>query len=62
MKQKESVPLTRKLIGATGLELLRRGGPREVSTRKVARELGVSAMALYPHVGNKEGLLDAIKF
>jgi AcrR family transcriptional regulator len=31
-----------------------------VSMRSVAARVGVSAMALYPHVGNKEALLDGL--
>lgn len=51
--------LRRALIEA-GLELLRSREAESVSLREVAREVGVSATAVYRHFPDKEALLDAL--
>ncbi|MEZ4291573.1 MAG: TetR family transcriptional regulator [Myxococcota bacterium] len=60
MPRRSDRPLDRDLIAACALALFREGGLAAVTTRRVASALGVSPMALYVHVGNKEGLLDAV--
>lgn len=51
--------LRRALIEA-GLELLERRDGDELSLREVARQVGVSATAVYRHFPHKEALLDAL--
>lgn len=45
---------------ALGLEKLAQSGTPELGLRELARELGVSATALYRHFPNKDALLDAL--
>jgi AcrR family transcriptional regulator len=52
--------LTRTRIADVALELFRAEGLPALTTRRTARALDVSPMALYPHVGSKEGLVDAV--
>jgi AcrR family transcriptional regulator len=52
--------LTRKRILETALEIVDREGLEELSMRRLASELGVSAMSLYNHVPNKDALLEGI--
>jgi AcrR family transcriptional regulator len=47
-------------IYAAALELADEGGLAAVSTRKVARRLGMSHMSLYPHISSKQALLDGM--
>lgn len=54
------VVLTRELIVHTAVELVEREGPDALSMRAVGDELGVSAMAIYRHLGGKDALLGAI--
>jgi AcrR family transcriptional regulator len=44
----------------TALRLIDRDGAAALTMRRLADELGVTAMALYNHVANKEALLDGI--
>jgi AcrR family transcriptional regulator len=53
-------PLSAEAIVATGLELGDSEGAAAITVRRVAAQLGVTPMALYRHVGGKDGLLDAI--
>ena len=53
-------PLSAAAIAACALELADREGLETVSMRNVADILGVSAMALYRHVENREALLLAM--
>lgn len=53
-------PLTRARILATALAIVDRDGLEELSMRRLASELGVSAMSLYNHVPNKDALLEGI--
>lgn len=50
--------VTRENLADAALRLLEREGPRGLSMRKVAAEVGVQAASLYWHVRNKEELLD----
>ena len=52
--------LSARTIAACGVALADREGLESVSMRRIAEALGVSAMALYRHVGNRESLLLAM--
>lgn len=52
--------LDRPAVLSAALDLADSGGLAAVTMRAVADRLGVTAMALYPHVGDKEGLLDGL--
>lgn len=54
------VPLSRELVVATARGLLEREGAGPLSFRAVARELGVTAPALYQYVSDKRDLLAAV--
>src|SRR5574339_428917 len=60
MPRRSDPRLDRALIAQVALELFRKQGLAGLTTRRVAQALGVSPMTLYVHVGNKEGLLDAV--
>jgi AcrR family transcriptional regulator len=60
MARRKNFSLSRDAIAEAGLALFRSGGAAAVTTRRLAAELGASPMSLYVHVGNKQGLLDAI--
>jgi AcrR family transcriptional regulator len=49
----------RRILDAA-LELADERGLGGVTMRALAEKLGVTAMALYPHIGGKEGLLDGL--
>jgi AcrR family transcriptional regulator len=53
-------PLTIERITAAALEIVDRDGLDALSMRQLAAALGVSPMALYNHVPNKERLLDRL--
>lgn len=53
-------PLTRDLVIATARAQLERDGARQLSLRAVARELGVTAPALYAYVRDKSDLLAGV--
>jgi AcrR family transcriptional regulator len=54
-------PLNEQEIVAAGLQLLRCHGAEALSMRGLARQLGVSVMALYHYVRSKEELLDKLR-
>lgn len=60
MSTVERLPLTRQRIADAALALGDADGLDSLSMRKVGAELGVEAMSLYNHVGNKDDLLDAV--
>lgn len=51
-------PVTREAVVVAALELLGEGGLDNVSFRRIATRLGVSAPTLYWHVENKRQLMD----
>lgn len=51
--------LTRAAIAAKVIAIADADGRDAITVRRVTRELGVTAMALYAHFPNKEALLDA---
>jgi AcrR family transcriptional regulator len=55
-----SLPLKRDRVLEAALVVAEREGLERLSMRLVARELGVSPMALYRHVTNKDALLDGL--
>lgn len=52
--------LTRERVVDGAVDLADRDGIESVSMRRLADELGIEAMSLYTHVGNKDDLLDAM--
>lgn len=54
------VPLTRRRILETALELVDREGGEALTMRRLGGELGVAAMSLYNHVAGREALLDGL--
>jgi AcrR family transcriptional regulator len=50
----------RRKILAAALAIADERGLDAVSMRTVARQVGMSAMALYPHIASKEALLDGV--
>ena len=56
---KSAVSLTREAIIATALDLVE-GSPGGLSLRALAAALSVTPMALYPHIGDLDGLLEAM--
>src|SRR3954470_7107780 len=54
---RERAPLGRALIASTVAEMIDEGGVESLTMRSVAARLGVSAMALYHHVEDKDELL-----
>src|SRR5262249_40084073 len=42
------------------LRILEAEGPQAVSMRRVAKEVGITAMAIYHHFSSREALLDAV--
>jgi AcrR family transcriptional regulator len=54
------VPLDRRRITETALQLLNEVGLKELSMRRVADALGVKAASLYYHVKDKEELLELL--
>lgn len=53
-------PLTRELILDGAVGLIEREGPGALSMRRLGATLGVEAMAIYHHFGNRDELLGAI--
>lgn len=53
-------PLSRERVVAAAVQLADADGIDTVSMRSLARRLGVEAMSLYNHVGNKDDLLAAM--
>jgi AcrR family transcriptional regulator len=60
VKQVSREPLRRELIAAEAIQLLKEVGSDKLTMRALASRLGVSAMALYHHVDDKEELLRLI--
>lgn len=60
MASRSTPRLTRDAILQAALDLADDGGLAAVTMRAVAQRLGVTAMALYAHVGDKDGLLDGL--
>jgi AcrR family transcriptional regulator len=54
------MPDMRRKILQAAVEIADERGLAAVSMRSVAQRVGVSAMALYPHISNKEALLDGM--
>jgi AcrR family transcriptional regulator len=54
------LPLKRERVLDAALAVAEREGLQRLSMRQVAAELGVSPMALYRHVRNKDDLLDGL--
>jgi AcrR family transcriptional regulator len=59
-KARAQVELSRETIRAAALQLIDQHGLEEFSTRKLGRELGCEAMALYWYYPSKDALLDAV--
>lgn len=53
----ERVPLTRQLIASIAADLIKAEGIEALTMRTVAAKLGVSAMALYHHVADKDEIV-----
>jgi AcrR family transcriptional regulator len=51
---------TRAAILAAAMRLLEKGGQEAVTMRRVAKAVGVTAMAIYHHVPDREALLRAL--
>src|ERR1700722_8902746 len=60
MRTPYTTPLRRELVLDAALTVAERVGLERLSMRLVAGELGVSAMALYRHVKDKDDLLDGL--
>jgi AcrR family transcriptional regulator len=59
-KPEKRTPLTRERALAAAMTIADTEGIGALTMRRVAKELGVEAMALYYHVANKEDLLDGM--
>lgn len=55
-----SQPLDRAQITAAALDLLREGGSKNLSTRRLADKLGIKSASLYYHFQDKQHLLDYV--
>jgi AcrR family transcriptional regulator len=51
---------TSQQIYQCALRILEAEGPQAVSMRRVAKEVGITAMAIYHHFPSREALLDAV--
>lgn len=60
MKGKETRTLNREDVLAAAESLVKRHGPRALTMRGLAAELGTAVTSIYWHVGNRESLLDAL--
>ncbi|HEV2814390.1 MAG TPA: TetR/AcrR family transcriptional regulator [Solirubrobacteraceae bacterium] len=60
MSAQRTTALSRELIAETALAMADRDGVESVSMRRLAAELGVTAMAIYRHFRDKDELIDAI--
>ncbi len=56
----ERVPLTRELIASVAADLIKAEGIDALTMRTVASKLGVSAMALYHHVADKDEIIQLV--
>jgi AcrR family transcriptional regulator len=52
--------LTSQRIYRCALRILEADGPQAVSMRRVAKEVGITAMAIYHHFPSREALLNAV--
>lgn len=52
--------LSREVIARAALELIDEEGVGAASMRSIGKRLGVQGMSLYKHVGDRDGLLDAV--
>ncbi|MFI6940671.1 TetR/AcrR family transcriptional regulator [Streptomyces sp. NPDC050418] len=52
--------LTRDDVLAAAAAMVKEHGPRALTMRKLAAELGTAVTSIYWHVGNRESLLDAL--
>ncbi|MGC4106830.1 MAG: TetR/AcrR family transcriptional regulator [Thermomicrobiales bacterium] len=59
-KPEKRTPLTRERVLAAAMTIADAEGIGALTMRRVAKELGVEAMALYYHVANREALLDGM--
>ena len=55
-----SQPLDREQITTVALDLLRTGGVKDLSTRRLAEKLGIKSASLYHHFRDKQQLLDYV--
>jgi TetR/AcrR family transcriptional regulator, tetracycline repressor protein len=55
------MPLTRAQIAGAALRVADHDGPEAPGIRRVARELGVTPMALYRYVASREDLLEVVR-
>jgi TetR/AcrR family tetracycline transcriptional repressor len=55
-----NVPLSREVIVSAALELAEREGLDRLTMRALASQLGVTPMAIYYHVPDKEALVDLV--
>jgi AcrR family transcriptional regulator len=51
---------TSERIAAVALRVLEEEGPGAVSMRRIAKEVGITPMAIYHHFPNREALLDTV--
>jgi len=54
------VTTTSERIAAVALRVLEDEGPAAVSMRRIAKEVGITPMAIYHHFPNREALLDTV--
>ncbi|UGY90656.1 TetR/AcrR family transcriptional regulator [Streptomyces gobiensis] len=52
--------LTREAVLDAAADLVKQQGPRALTMRKLAAELGTAVTSIYWHVGHRESLLDAL--
>lgn len=60
MKTQSKVRLERDVVVRTAMDLVDREGLETLTIRRLARDLGVTPMALYWHFEDKQALLDAL--
>jgi AcrR family transcriptional regulator len=60
MSSHEREPVTRERIIGAAIRVADTEGVDALSMRRLGRELGVEAMALYNHVANKDAILDGV--
>jgi len=60
-KAKGEEPLSEQRVVQAAMQVIQRSSVEALTMRAVASELGVSAMALYYHVSNKETLIDRVQ-
>jgi AcrR family transcriptional regulator len=59
-RSRRRIPLTRERVLRTAVDRADQGGLEALTMRKLGRELGVEAMALYHHFANKDDLVDGM--